>query len=153
MPIDNLKKADKLSTNILNYFAAFTETRFNFRTLINYRWTNSELTLGLAIFQEFQDTLLEKIKAGDSAPLSVRNNEHILTLSGGEILLEIDKVLLNKFGAEYLKTCIEREHWRIVDQDKAVGDAGKGIPLSDKPILSEEGIDRQNKLKGVYHAY
>ena len=145
MPINNLKKANKLSTNILNYFAAFTETRFNFRTLINYRWTNNELTLDLAIFQEFQDKLLEKIKTGDRTPLSVRSNEHILTLSGGEILPEIDKALSNKFGAEYLETCIEREHWRIVERDKASVDTGKGVPPADKPILSEEALDRRNK--------
>jgi len=72
MPINNLKKANNLSTNILNYFAAFTETRFNFRTLINYRWTNSELTLDLAIFQDFQDTLLQRIKAGDKTPIRVK---------------------------------------------------------------------------------
>ncbi len=41
----NKKSAIRLSANILNYFAAFTETRFNFRTLINYRWANNELTL------------------------------------------------------------------------------------------------------------
>jgi hypothetical protein len=52
----------------LNYFAAFTETRFNFRTLINYRWTNNELTLDLGIFQDFQDKLLQKIKTGYMSP-------------------------------------------------------------------------------------
>jgi hypothetical protein len=78
----NRKSASRLPANILNYFAAFTETRFNFRTLINYRWTNNELTLDLAIFQEFQDTLLQRIKAGDRTPISVKNNEHVLTLSG-----------------------------------------------------------------------
>ena len=41
----NTKRALKLSANILNYFAAFTETRFNFRTLINYRWTDNEQAL------------------------------------------------------------------------------------------------------------
>ena len=64
--MDNKQKANKLSANILNYFAAFTETRFNFRTLINYRWTNNELTLDLGIFQDFQDELLQRIKTGDS---------------------------------------------------------------------------------------
>ncbi|MEA1935713.1 MAG: AAA family ATPase, partial [Thermodesulfobacteriota bacterium] len=145
MPINNPKKANKLSTNILNYFAAFTETRFNFRTLINYRWTNNELTLDLAIFQDFQDKLLQKIKTGDRAPLSVRSNEHILTLSGGEILPEIDKALSNRFGAEYLETCIERERQRIAEQDKAAADTEKGIPPADNAILSEEDLDRQNK--------
>ena len=77
----NKKSATRLSANILNYFAAFTETRFNFRTLINYRWTDNELTLDLGIFQDFQDKLLQRIKTGDSTPLTVKNNEHVLSLS------------------------------------------------------------------------
>ena len=40
----------KLPKQILNYFATFTETRFNFRRLINYKWTNNELTLDLSFF-------------------------------------------------------------------------------------------------------
>jgi len=58
VPMPNKKTANRLSAGILNYFAAFTETRFNFRTLINYRWTNNELTLDLAIFQDFQIELI-----------------------------------------------------------------------------------------------
>jgi len=145
MPINNLKKANNLSTNILNYFAAFTETRFNFRTLINYRWTNSELTLDLAIFQDFQDTLLQRIKAGDKTPIRVKSNEHILTLSGDEILPEINKTLSNKFGAEYLEGFIEQERREITERDKTPVDTETGIPPDDKPTLSEEDIDRQNK--------
>jgi hypothetical protein len=48
MATDNKQKANKLSESILNYFAAFTETGFNFRTLINYRWTNNEHILTLS---------------------------------------------------------------------------------------------------------
>jgi hypothetical protein len=95
--------------SILNYFAAFTETRFNFRTLINYRWTNNELTLDLSIFQDLQDVLLQKIKAGDNTPIIVRNIEHILTLSGDDILLGINEAISGKFGLVYLKTCIKQE--------------------------------------------
>ena len=105
----NKKSAIRLSANILNYFAAFTETRFNFRTLINYRWTNNELPLDLGIFQGFQNKLLQRIKTGDKAPLTVKNNEHVLSLSGDEVLLEINKALSDKFGLEYLKSCIEQE--------------------------------------------
>ena len=103
----NKKSATRLSANILNYFAAFTETRFNFRTLINYRWTNNELTLDLGIFQDFQDELLQRIKTGDSTPITVKNNEHVLSLSGDDVLLEINKALSDKFGLEYLKSCVE----------------------------------------------
>ena len=98
----NPKSAINLSANILNYFAAFTETRFNFRTLINYRWTDNELTLDLGIFQDFQDELLQRIRTGDSAPITVKNNEHVLSLSGDDVLLEINKALSDKFGLDIL---------------------------------------------------
>ena len=66
---------NKLPKEILNYFATFTETRFNFRRLINYKWTNNELTLDLSLFPSFQSLLLEKIKAGDLSPIAVKPNE------------------------------------------------------------------------------
>jgi len=69
-PMPNNKSVTRLSANILNYFAAFTETRSNFRTLINYRWTDNELTLDLGIFKEFQDELLQRVKSGDSTSLT-----------------------------------------------------------------------------------
>jgi hypothetical protein len=59
---------EKLPSNILNYYAAFTETKFNFKTLINYRWTNNELTLDLSLFQNFQEHLLQRLKSGDATP-------------------------------------------------------------------------------------
>ena len=111
------KTATRLSANILNYFAAFTETRFNFRTLINYRWTDNELTLDLGIFQKFQDELLQRIKNGDSAPFTVRNNEHVLLLSGDDVLLEINKALSDKFGLEYLKSCVEQEIQKVAERE------------------------------------
>ena len=52
----------------ITFFAAFTETTFNFRTLINYRWTNNGLTLDLAIFQDFQN-ILRLMNAGIKAEL------------------------------------------------------------------------------------
>ena len=88
--MQNKKSVNKLSESVLNYFAAFTETRFNFRTLINYRWTDNELTLDLGIFQDFQNELLQKIKSGDSTPLTIKNNEHVLSLPGDDVLLAWD---------------------------------------------------------------
>ena len=98
----NKKSATRLSANILNYFAAFTETRFNFRTLINYRWTDNELTFDLGIFQDFQYELLQRIKTGNSTPITVKNDEHVLSLSGDDVLLEINKALSDKFGLDIL---------------------------------------------------
>ncbi len=66
------RQSTRLASSILNYFAAFTETRFNFRTLINYRWTNDELTLDLSLFQDFQDSLISRIRSGDRSSMNIR---------------------------------------------------------------------------------
>ena len=140
----NKESATRLSANILNYFAAFTETRFNFRTLINYRWTDNELTLDLGIFQEFQDQLLQRIKSGDSTSLTVRNNEHILSLSGDDVLLEIHKALSDKFGLEYLKSCVEQEIQKVAKRDVVFIATEKGLRAADNTDLSKQEIEKQN---------
>jgi very-short-patch-repair endonuclease len=139
--MQNSKTTNRLSTSILNYFAAFTETKFNFRTLINYRWTNDELTLGLSIFQDFQDVLLHKIKTGDDNPLTVRNGEHILTLSGDEVLLELNKTLSSKFGLDYLKACVKQESEKRAERNTALIATEKGLhPAKDADLQKEEVI-------------
>ena len=140
----NKKSATRLSANILNYFAAFTETRFNFRTLINYRWTDNELTLDLGIFKEFQDELLQRIKSGDSTSLTVRNNEHVFSLSGDDVLLEINKALSDKFGLEYLKSCVEQEIQKVAERDVVFIATEKGLQAADNTDLSEQEIETQN---------
>ena len=145
MPIQKRKRPNRLSTTILNYFAAFTETRFNFRTLINYRWTNNELTLDLAIFQDFQDVLLQRIKTGDNTPLTVRNNEHILTLSRDEVLLEIDKTLSGKFSLDYLKACVKQESAKRAERNTALVVTEKGLRPAKDADLSKEEVNKHNE--------
>jgi len=144
MAIEN-KKANKLSTTILNYFAAFTETKFSFRTLINYRWTNNELTLDLAIFQDFKDVLLQRIKAGDNTPLTVKNNEHILSLSGDEVLLDINEALSARFGLDYLKTCVKQEFARRAERNTALVATEKGLQPAKDADLSKEEVKKHNE--------
>ena len=145
MPIQNQKKANKLPTTILNYFAAFTETKFNFRTLINYRWTNNELTHDLAIFQNFQDSLLQKIKTGDNTPLTVKNNEHILSLSGDEVLLEINEAISDRFGLDYLKTCVNQEFTKRAERNTALVATEKGLQPAKDADLSKEDVKQHNE--------
>lgn len=142
--IPNKKSVTRLSANILNYFAAFTETRFNFRTLINYRWTDNELTLDLGIFKEFQEELLQRIKSGDRTSLTVRNNEHVLSLSGEDVLLEINNALSDKFGLEYLNSCVEQETQKVAERDVVFIATEKGLQTADNTDLSEQEIEKQN---------
>jgi hypothetical protein len=143
--MQNSKTTNSLATSILNYFAAFTETKFNFRTLINYRWTNDELTLDLSIFQDFQDVLLQRIKNGDDTPLTVKNGEHILTLSGDEVLLELNKALSSKFGLDYLKACIKQESEKRAERNTALIATEKGLLPAKEADLSQEEVIKHNE--------
>jgi very-short-patch-repair endonuclease len=109
-----------LPLSILNYFAAFTETKFNFKTLVNYCWTDDEFSLDLGLFQEFQEQLLEKIKAGDKAPVAIKPHEHTLSLLKEDLLFDIENALSGKFGPDYLKTCVEQALAAIVEADKVL---------------------------------
>ncbi|MDD5322418.1 MAG: AAA domain-containing protein [Methylococcales bacterium] len=109
---------NKLPKEILNYFATFTETRFNFRRLINYKWTNNELTLDLSFFPEFQRTLLKKIEAGDLSSLSIKQKEFTIVISKESVLLEIKKILQGNFNAMYLENCLQAEFSQVAEQNK-----------------------------------
>ena len=125
------QKNNKLPLSILNYFAAFTETKFNFRTLINYRWTNDELAFDLGLFQNFQNMLLEKIKRGDHGPTPIKPGEYTLSLKKNQILSDIEKALSEDFGPDYLKLCIQKELDNIIERDKAIIASEAGTPTTD----------------------
>lgn len=142
-----------LPKEILNYFATFTETRFNFRRLINYKWTNNELTLDLSLFPEFQLRLLKKIKNGDLSPVVIKQGEYTISISRDLLLVEIEKLLKEKFNKDYLKKCILDEYAQAAEQNKIfiVGDdgdiritqdndEGKALLAKQKELSQKEGI-------------
>ena len=109
---------NNLPREILNYFATFTETRFNFRRLINYKWTNNELTLDLSFFPEFQLSLLGRIKAGDLSPVLIKQNEYTIVISKDDLIVGIQKLLQGSFDAAYLEKSIRDEYTLVAERDK-----------------------------------
>lgn len=142
-----------LPKEILNYFATFTETRFNFRRLINYKWTNNELTLDLSLFPEFQLLLLKKIKEGDLSPIVIKQGEHAILIPKDLLLVEIEKLLKGKFNKDYLEKCILNEYTQVAEQNKIFimgdngdlmiaqdTDEGKALLAQQKKLSQKEGI-------------
>ena len=137
----------KLPKEILNYFATFTETRFNFRRLINYKWTNNELTLDLSLFPEFQLLLLNKMKNGDLSAVAVKKNDYTLVLSKDSLLLEVKKLLQGNFGADYLKQCINDEYALVAEHNKLfIADKNGDLTLAEDGEQGEELLAQQRKL-------
>lgn len=107
-----------LPIKILNYFATYTETRFNFGRLINYKWSNDELTLDLSLFPEFQKTLLQKVKEGDASPLIIGQGDYSIHIPKEMIIVEIKKILKDKCNSSYLDECIQQEFRFVAEQNE-----------------------------------
>ncbi|MBW6484996.1 MAG: AAA family ATPase [Syntrophobacterales bacterium] len=136
----------KLPKEILNYFATFTETRFNFRRLINYKWTNNELTLDLSLFPTFQTRLLQKIKTGDLSPVTIKQNEYTIVISKEVLQLDVEALLQNKVNKSYLDKCLTDEYALIAQNKAFIADQRcEIVPEEDDPA-GHELLTRQKSL-------
>lgn len=100
---------NNLPKQVLNYFATFTETRFNFRRLVNYKWTNNELTLDFSFFPRFQTQLLDKINKGDLTQIAIKQNEQTIVLTKKQILAGLTELLSKKLDDTFLDQCLNDE--------------------------------------------
>ncbi len=137
-----------LPKQILNYFATFTETRFNFNRLINYRWTSDELTLDLSLFPKFQSDLLNKIKSGNKDSISVKRGEYALTMPRDLIIERLDERLREDYNTSYLEACIS-EFSSSSGKPIEVTETGQLMPAqNDEEAVSDtawrEGVRKYN---------
>lgn len=146
MIVQSERQSTRLASSILNYFAAFTETRFNFRTLINYRWTDNELTLDLSIFQNFQDQLISRIRSGDHSSITIKSNEHVIKLPGDKVFLAVSRELSRRFGQDYLKSCVEDEFKKVADKNRGFVSGEGGLRPAEGADLSPLEVDKENQL-------
>ena len=109
---------NNLPKQILNYFATFTETRFNFKRLINYRWTNNELTLDLSLYPDFQRLLLDSIRNGALAEIAIIPGQHILVVKKEELVTTITKIIQDNFSAGLLQKIFDEEINRTVEANQ-----------------------------------
>ena len=104
---------ERFTKSILNYFAAYTETRFNFRKKIDYQWTDNSLTSDLSVFPEFQKKILSSIKDGTSFNLSIRKGEYSVSLNEETFRNELIKKLETDYNRDFLKSCLQQATERL----------------------------------------
>lgn len=148
---------NNLSKSILNYFATFTETRFNFKRMVNYRWTNNELTLDLPLYPDFQGLLLDSIKSGNAADITIKPGQYTLSLAKQEIILAItsaisslDKGYLEKLLTDELErmtNMVQSENNEDLDSHKvAWSEATRSYNLAVRKELEKVFLALQEKL-------
>jgi len=140
---------DNLPKNILNYFATFTETRFNFRKLINYRWTNDELTLDLSLFSDFQKSFFGKIKTGKLQKITVKKGQYTISVPQEELYSGIEKQLSQKFNLEYLQSCVAQAKEKNRERDSKLIATNDGIIEKSTNNKENEAPSRAVFLEGI----
>ncbi len=103
---------ENFSKSILNYFATYNETRFNFNKKINYAWSNNEFTLDLNIFTDVIDKIFSMLSSGDGLSLRISQGEY-------QILLDEQK-FKNAF-LNYVQTSFKRELLKAYSEDNIEG--------------------------------
>lgn len=137
----------ELSKKLLNYYATFTETKFNFSRLITYRWSDDELSLDFGIYPDFTNKLLESATTEETKSLNVKKGQYVVTIKAGDILSPIMDSLKNDYSVEFLQRCINdsKDTKRTFNVDKD-GNAAEGEQSADtiKKQSFEEGTRAYN---------
>jgi len=126
---------EQFAKSILNYFATYTETRFNFRKKIDYKWTNDSLTSDLSVFPQFQRKILSSIKEGVPFNLPISKGEYSVSLDESSFRDELLKKLDSDYGLRFLRSCIEQARDRLKSTE------------SDRVILLGEGSDTEDSIR------
>jgi superfamily I DNA and/or RNA helicase len=125
-----------LSEKILNYFATFTETRFNFRRIVEYHWKDDETTLDFSVFPEFLDLITEKTKKGDLSSIVIKPKQFSVLLPGEKVLSYLQKEVENTLSKDYLDVCINQEIEKIENSTIMVVDSKKGTSMNKASDIS-----------------
>ena len=126
--------------SLLNYYAAFTETRFSNRRTLNYKWLNDpNLTLDISFFPDFFQLWVTKLENHDHGPVDVRINQFKREIPVHRFRQKLDELLATSFNLESLQQFLSEN--------------SGGNPLSTPDELREaflEGIRAYNlALRGA----
>lgn len=128
---------NEFSKSILNYFAAFTETKFRFQSKSYYKWTNDYLTCDFPIFPEFQEKILNALKSGKSLEFTITKGEYVIELDSSDFISRLLNLLNLKYNIHYFTEIINNERKEKIDNGYTV----------------EELESEKNKSKLLYESF
>ena len=138
--------------SILNYFAAYTETRFRFDKKIDYFWTDDELTCDLSIFPGFQKEVLQHIQNRNPFSIDIKKEQYKIELSEDKFKKSLKEILNDYYHLGYLKNCVAQT---VNNYKKQHGDGVILINDSAQPPKKEknENTKTPNTLKQEQENY
>jgi len=114
--------------SILNYYAAFTETRFSNKSTLNYKWLDDpNLTLDISFFTDFFRLWLIKLENNDLSRVEVCPGQFKREIPVARFRQKLDDLLVNIFNREGLQ--------------KFLADAQEGRDLTNPEELREAFLE------------
>lgn len=104
---------EKFTKSILNYFAAYSETRFKFTAKSGYKWSDDHLTADFSVFADFQKLLLDIIKQKRQLSLTIKPGDYHIDISQEEFKRLLLEELTGKYDPRYVKECVQQERDRL----------------------------------------
>lgn len=105
------------SKSILNYFATYNETRFNFNKKVSYFWSNDEFSLDINIFDNFVNKVFDQIAAKNGIDMEIPRGVYQISLDEKEFKEKISIFLSNnlskKIKSAYLITDLEKRNEQL----------------------------------------
>lgn len=124
--------------SILNYFAAYSETRFRFNKRLPYEWADDATTLDLSVFPEFERELLAAVASGQPFSLAVPPGRYTVSLEPDAVRASLDKLITDELSAQFLAEQIAEVQERLIES--LPEDEREGV---EQRALSE-GLRRYN---------
>lgn len=98
--------------SILNYFAAFNETRFRFTTRAAQKWSNNELSLDFSVFPEFEHDILTQLQNNEGIEIEIKPRSVTIVLDQNEFakrLLEMAESQCTSTALTTLRADLEQD--------------------------------------------
>lgn len=132
-----------LSKKLLNYYATFTETKFNFSRLITYKWSDNELSLDIGLYSEFAQKLIKSSTDQDVKEIVIKKGEFAIEVDSKKITTPLMESLSSDYSADFLKRCIEDAQTtkRVFSSD--------GSGNTEEVAQTDDGANRASYNEGV----
>ncbi|MCK5232986.1 MAG: hypothetical protein KAR13_22125 [Desulfobulbaceae bacterium] len=124
--------------SVLNYFAAFNETRFRFSRKLPYEWSGDSFTLDLSVFPGFQRKLLDAVATGTPMSFEVKKEQHAVSIDHDTFIASLQAAFAEQLNQEFLQNIINENMVRLKE---ALPEEAEGELL---PRAFAEGVREYN---------
>ncbi len=141
--------------SILNYYAAFNETRFRFNKRLPYEWTDDASTLDLSVFPVFERELLDAVASEQAFNLQIPPGRYDVSLDAEKVRNHILSLLDKNLNAASLEAQVDDIRKRLVEvlpederhelEKRATAEGLRQYNLNLRQAIQQGLVDLQNE--------